>query len=294
MVKIKPKDIKVRTPQFALLKLALALLILLIITSISSKFLLSLFSRTTGDVASACDVHFDNSRVDELQWKQGIYKFFYLSKGDLFSQLSNSSTAQVVLPGKIESYRLVKGKGKIVFIQNGKLSLIDEDGKNKKDLLTLPNDKYTSIHGFSNDNTLLLIALYDKDPVKQRNRTKDDLRIIDLLSSTVTTPDMSYSQAIAEYDIERIGYPVQSTSDDGQRSIQLKGGSFQINNKEAFYCGVVRGTLQASGPACFQHYWLPDNDHVVVDLCGAVIVEASTNKIVRLNSGSSIEWYKVD
>ncbi|HYD35577.1 MAG TPA: hypothetical protein VD999_05895 [Vitreimonas sp.] len=247
----------------------------------------------TGDLDSVCDARPENASVDELRWNQGVYQFFSISNQGLVSQLSNQEEATVIIPGEVKTFRLVKATNQLVYVQGQKLWLSDNEGKNKSELLSIPGDKELVIHGLSEDDQTLLIGFQNSDLSQERDPYNDDLRVINLQKRQGQQRAGRFPEAINELGIIRIPYPVKSTSDDKKASIQLVGGSFQINNKELFYCGVVRGTLEASGPACYDHQWLPDNEHILLDLCGPVIVEPATGKIARLNRSWGVEWQMV-
>ena len=249
-----------------------------------------LWRKSVGDFVSVCDAKPENAELSELNWNGKNYVFYFINDEGLFSQRNDSENAYLLISGNIEDYRVLKTLGKIIFVEDGKLWVTDMEGSNKTELIAFPTEKEPYIEGLSADEKTLLVILQNKDRSVEVTSAERDLIILDTVSQKTTSQRGLPFELVEKYGIQRLRHENKSLSPNGQNNIELKEGKFVVNNQELFYCGTVKGTLQASGPACYKHNWLDDNNHIVVDLCGTVIVEKSTSKVVRLNNGRQIDW----
>ncbi|HEX7017564.1 MAG TPA: hypothetical protein VF209_01495 [Patescibacteria group bacterium] len=247
-------------------------------------------SYQSGDLNSVCEANIVNAQLRDLSWPNGPTTFYYLDYRGIVSQLSNTDQSTVVVPGVINNLYVAEKIGKLAFMQDHALWTVNLDGTDKTNIMTFPTDQTPFIYGLSQNDEVLLIGLRKNEDLTKSRPPQPDLYTVNLLTKKNNLETEVFHEIMGRYQIDQMVHAHRSLSPDGTKNIELQDGKFIVDGKELFHCGTVRGSFYPSGPACFRHDWLADNDHIVLNLCGTVIAETSTGKVARLNGGSNVDW----
>lgn len=228
-----------------------------------------------------------NASLSELSYPDSNLKLFYINSDEdntdsLYSQFINGQDQKLIYtnnPGF--SYRLLKLTKEILIVERNDILLLDETGKNRKNLFTSTQGKWISFGGMSEDENFVKFELHD-------DNYKVDPIGYELNIKTGEYKTFDHQLSLNGYTRKNYSYDDAISSNTNRRAV-IKDGSLFVDDKELIHWPAYSEKFNIG---CYSPRWLPNEDYLAVTCMGSLrIVDISNGKNAELDNGGDVDWF---